>query len=97
MTSNAPEPRLRHDPADTCFELTLENEVASLKYHHEDNTMVISHTFVPAGLRGTGVASRLVRGALDEARNQGWNVRSECSYVTSFLESHHDDYADLIG
>lgn len=97
MTIQTSEPRLRHDPGAAHFELLAGAEVATLQYHLDRGRMVITHTFVPPTLRGGGVAAQLVRAALAEAREQGWKVRSECSYVTVFLQRYREEFADLTG
>lgn len=95
MNSATSTPRLRHDPGAAQFELSAEGEIATLQYHLDRGRMVITHTFVPPALRGGGMAAQLVRAALEEAREQGWKVRSECSYVSVFLQRYAEDYADI--
>lgn len=56
---------------------------------------VFLHTEVDDAHRGTGAGSTLVRGALDDTREQGRAVVSECPYVARWIE-RHDDYADLV-
>lgn len=46
------------------------------------------HTFVPASLRGRGIAEALVTAALDWAQSQSLDVSASCSYVARYLERH---------
>lgn len=57
--------------------------------------MVFTHTLVPPELRGRGVAEKLVRAALAEARARGCRVVPQCSYVARFIE-RHAEYQDLL-
>jgi predicted GNAT family acetyltransferase len=46
-------------------------------------------------MEGRGVGSKLVRGALDEARERGLKVVPNCSFVRHFIDSH-EDYQALL-
>jgi len=50
---------------------------------------------VPDALAGRGVGSKLVRGALDQARGRGLKVVAQCPFVKGYIEKH-PDYADLL-
>ena len=49
---------------------------------------VIDHTFVDDSLRGQGMASKLVRMAVDEIESRGGEVRATCSYAKKWLEDN---------
>ena len=68
---------------------------AFLAYTLDGNCATFVHTLVPEGLRGRGVAARLVRAALDEARKRCWKVVPRCSYVAAFIE-RNPEFADLV-
>jgi predicted GNAT family acetyltransferase len=53
------------------------------------------HTEVPQALSGQGVASRLIRGALEMVRAQGLKVVSTCPFVSAFM-GKHPQYNDLL-
>lgn len=61
----------------------------------DDGRMVFTHTVVPAELRGRGIAEKLVRAALAEARTAGRRVVPTCSYVARFIE-RHPEFQDLL-
>jgi predicted GNAT family acetyltransferase len=48
------------------------------------------------GFEGMGIASTLVRRALDDARARHRPVLPACPFVASFIERHSDEYADLL-
>lgn len=95
MTSEPHSSQVVHKRSENRYELTVNGARATLDYHIDDRHMVITHTFVPPALRGGGIAAELVRSALADARKDGHKVRSECSYVSAYLERHAAQYADL--
>jgi hypothetical protein len=86
---------IRHDTAARRFEAVVDGEHCLLDYELADGVMTITHTRVPEAVGGRGVASALVRAALDEARGQGWRVVPACSYAAVWLR-RHPDYQDLL-
>ena len=68
---------------------------AFLSYTREGDRVILDHTFVPVELRGRGLAAQLTVAALDEARQQGWKVVPQCSYVARFIE-RNPRFADLL-
>jgi predicted GNAT family acetyltransferase len=54
-----------------------------------------SHTEVPPELGGKGIASKLIRGALDQVRAEGLKVIAQCPFVKAFIDKHAD-YQDLL-
>jgi predicted GNAT family acetyltransferase len=64
-------------------------EPAVLAYEALDGgTLDLAHTVVPAEARGGGVASALVRAAVDHARANGLKLVPTCPYVAAWLERH---------
>jgi predicted GNAT family acetyltransferase len=53
------------------------------------------HTEVDLAQEGKGLASTLVRGALDDIRARGGVIVPLCPYVIGFLR-RHPDYEDLV-
>lgn len=45
-----------------------------------------THTFVPPALRGRGIAARLVEAMIADAREQGFRIAPDCSYVRSYFD-----------
>ena len=69
---------------------------AEITYREKPNgTLVYNHTYVPAELRGKGVAGKLTRFAMEWAREHGRKVRATCPYIVSFLENH-PEYEDIL-
>ncbi len=57
---------------------------------------VAEHTIVPPELGGRGVAGRLVDALIADAREQGFKVVPECSYVAAAF-ARHPEWAGLRG
>ncbi|WCO66062.1 GNAT family N-acetyltransferase [Iamia majanohamensis] len=84
-----------HDDADR-YEVHVDGALAGYADRHvADGTMVLPHTVVDPRFRGRGLAARLVRRALDDARARDLAVAPACSYVADFL-AHHPDDLDLV-
>jgi hypothetical protein len=81
---------IRHDPVACRFETEVEGEHCQLDYTLADEVMTITHTRVPQAVGGRGIASELVRAALEEARACGWRVVPACSYAALWLRRHPD-------
>lgn len=78
------------------FELEEEGGTAFVTYLLEGETITFTHTIVPEDLEGRGVGSKLVKGALDDARERGLKVVPACSFVRHYIETH-EEYRDLLG
>ena len=77
------------------FELTFEGHLAATYYAISGNVITFIHTEVPPELGGRGIASRLIKGALDQVRAEGLKVIAQCPFVKAFIEKN-PDYADLL-
>ena len=87
---------VRDNKAQSRFELDVEGGVAFANYRATPSTVIITHTETPRTLRGRGIASELVRGALELIRADGLKVVAGCGFVVDYL-SKHPEYADLAG
>jgi len=78
------------------FELDVEGGLAFANYRLSPQAVVITHTETPRALRGRGIASELVKGALELIRADGLKVVAGCGFVVDYLRKH-PEYADLEG
>jgi predicted GNAT family acetyltransferase len=84
-----------HDPARRTFAAWIEGQEAYLRYLPAgDRVLDYASTYVPHRLRGRGIASAIVRQALDHARGEGYRVIPSCWFVRDFLVKH-PEYGDL--
>jgi uncharacterized protein len=77
------------------FELHLNGALAFANYRLVPGTVIITHTETPPELRGQGIASKLINGALDQIRSDGLKVIASCGFVAGYLEKH-PEFADLV-
>ena len=85
------------------WEAHLNQYVALTEYRRRGETIFFIHTEVPPELEGQGVASQLVKTALDDARRQHLAVVPFCPFVAGYIRRHPDykalvpaDYRDLV-
>jgi predicted GNAT family acetyltransferase len=78
------------------FELDVEGAIAFANYRLTPSAVIITHTETPRALRGRGVASKLVHGALEQIRADGLKVVAGCGFVVDYLRKH-PEFADLAG
>jgi 2'-5' RNA ligase len=86
---------VRDNPAARRFELDIDGALAVAQYRLDGDTILFTHTEVPARLQGRGIGSRLVRGALDAARARGLRVVPLCSFVADYIR-RHPEVKDLV-
>ncbi len=76
---------------------SVEGRVAAFAaYIPRDGLVVFTHTETDPSFEGEGVASQLVRWALDDVRSRGLRVQPQCSFVQAYIARHHDEYGDLV-
>ena len=59
-----------------------------------DGARVAEHTLVPPEIGGRGVAGKLVEALIADARELGFRVEPECSYVAAAFDKH-PEWAEL--
>lgn len=89
-------PEVVHNAAANRYEITLEGHQAVAEYAFDGERQVFTHTFVPPELRGKGLAEKLVRRGLEDARAAGRKVVPACSYVAVFIQ-RNKEFVTLVG
>jgi len=79
---------LRDNTALSRFELDAGGVTAFMKYRLNGGVLTLDHTETPVEARGRGIASRLVKGVLDEARRRGPKIVPRCPFVSAYLAKH---------
>jgi predicted GNAT family acetyltransferase len=95
MTSES-EQTIRDNPEERRYELRDGEHLATVTYRLAPGRITFIHTRVPDALSGRGIASRLARYVLDDARRRGLEVVPICPYVAAFIRRHPGDYIELV-
>jgi predicted GNAT family acetyltransferase len=77
------------------YEVHVEGKLAFLEYRIRDDIITFTHTEVPPELEGRGIAARMARRALEDARAGGYTIIPFCPYVARYI-SRHPEYADMV-
>lgn len=77
------------------YELDADGATAFADYRLAPGKVIIIHTETPRPLRGRGIASKLVQGALEQIRADGLKVVAGCGFVVDYLEKH-PEFADVV-
>jgi uncharacterized protein len=88
--------QVRDNKSQRRFELDVEGAVAFANYRPTPESVIITHTETPRALRGRGIASELVKGALELIRADGLKVVAGCGFVVDYLQKH-PEFSDLVG
>jgi predicted GNAT family acetyltransferase len=89
------EDRIELDRDARRFTVKVDGQVGVLDFDQNDGVMAINSVRVPEAIGGRGIAGRLTRRALDQARAEGLSVDPACPYARRWIEKH-PDYQDLV-
>lgn len=89
-------PPVQHRPERQMFEMEFgSGRRALIEYRQMQGSLAFTHTEVPPELEGRGIGGRLVKTALDWARDQNTSVIPACSFVLAYVR-RHQEYLDLM-
>ncbi|MEV6164404.1 GNAT family N-acetyltransferase [Streptomyces sp. NPDC052052] len=95
MTDQTPAPLVRNVADRHRYEILVAGESGGFTaYRDRGAQRVFYHTKIHEAFSGRGLASQLVREALDDVRAAGKRVVPVCPYVKAFL-SKHEEFADI--
>ena len=77
------------------FEFDAEGGTALAFYRLNGDVMAITHTEVPAAVRGRGIGSQMMRAVLGDVRAQGLKVVPRCPFVADYI-GRNPEFADLL-
>jgi predicted GNAT family acetyltransferase len=73
------------------YELSIDGEVVGfMTYRARPGLIAFIHTEVDERLQGQGLADRLIRFALEDARTRDLAVLPFCPFVKGFIERHRE-------
>ena len=70
------------------------NEIGRLTWVSRGNVRIADHTIVPPAIGGQGVAAALVQKLVTDAKDQGFTIVPQCSYVAAQFR-RHPEWAEL--
>ncbi|MBX2820355.1 MAG: N-acetyltransferase [Rhodothermaceae bacterium] len=77
------------------YEADLGSAKAKIEYIPTKKMIVFTHTEVPREYEGQGVANKMIRHVLDEARENNMQVHPMCPFVKLFIR-RHPEYLDIV-
>ena len=69
--------------------------VGRMTWYKVGDARLVDHTVVPPEIGGRGIAARLVEAIVADAREQGFRIIPQCSYVDAQFR-RHPDWSDLL-
>lgn len=86
------------------YELDVDGGQAVVTYNLSGQNLMITETLVPQALEGRGIASRLAKHVLADARERGLLVLPVCPFFSTYLKKHpehaeavHPTYRGILG
>ena len=79
---------IQHQPDASRFAAETEAGTAHLDYIRSPDLLTFTHTEVPIGAEGQGIASALAAAGLEYARAEGLRVLPICPFVLSYIRRH---------
>lgn len=70
-------------------------EAGEIDYRMDGDVRVYVHTGVRDAYEGQGLAGKLAKHVLDDARAEGIQIGATCPYIRGYLE-RHEEYRDLL-
>lgn len=77
------------------YELDVEGETAVVIYNLSGENLMITETLVPEALEGRGIASRLAKHVIADARERGLVILPICPFFAGYLQKH-PEHVDVV-
>ena len=87
---------ITHNAETHRFEVHESGHTAYLQYYQlPDGVVDFAETETPLEIRGRGIATAIIKGALEWARSQGYRIVPGCPFVATYV-NRHTEYSDLL-
>lgn len=88
---------IQHQPLQRQFIVVVNQQTAHLKYHvcADEKILDYYHTYVPPALRGQNIGQKIVKFALDYAKENHLTVIPTCPFIRQYIEQH-PEYKPLV-
>ncbi len=98
------DPDIRDNAEMKRYELPVDGEVAVVTYNLSPSSLMITETLVPQKLEGQGLASRLAKHVIADAKDRGLLILPVCPFFMGYLQKHpehaevvHPTYRGILG
>ena len=95
MSIQKEEITILNNEAKSQFEAHVQGHIAVTEYRIVKNRVIFTHTEVPVGLEGQGIASKLAKAALDFAKQGELVVMPLCPFIAGYIH-RHPEYKPLV-
>jgi predicted GNAT family acetyltransferase len=99
-----PDPEIRDNAEMKRYELPVDGDVAVVTYNLSPSSLMITETLVPPRLEGRGLASRLAKHVIADAKDRSLLILPVCPFFMGYLRKHsehaevvHPTYRDILG
>ncbi|WP_312689631.1 GNAT family N-acetyltransferase [Brevundimonas nasdae] len=89
------DPEIRDNAERHQYELPVEGEIAVVTYNLSSPNLMITETLVPQRLEGRGIASRLAKHVIEDARERELLILPVCPFFAAYFQKH-PDLADAV-
>lgn len=89
------DPEIRDNADRHQYELPVEGEIAVVTYNLSPPNLMITETLVPQRLEGRGIASRLAKHVIEDARKRELLILPVCPFFAAYFQKH-PDLADAV-
>ena len=89
------DPDIRDNADAKRYELPVEGEIAVVTYNLSPPNLMITETLVPEKLEGQGIASRLAKHVIEDARERGLLILPVCTFFSAYFQKHPEN-ADVV-
>ncbi|MEO1287688.1 MAG: GNAT family N-acetyltransferase [Chloroflexota bacterium] len=84
-----------NNPEQKRFEIDLgDNKYAFAEYSIAGKNIIFTHTEVPVGFEGQGIATKLADVAMTYAKDEGLKVQALCPFFKKYV-TEHPEYHDI--
>lgn len=98
------DPEIQDNPDRHQYELPVEGEIAVVTYNLSAPNLMITETLVPQRLEGRGIASRLAKHVIEDARKRELLILPVCPFFAAYFQKHpeladavHPTYRTILG
>ena len=87
-----------HNASAQQYEIRIGDELAGFTVAEptdDPGVILFPHTEIAEAFEGRGLASELVKGALDDVRERELRIKPTCPYILGWLPKH-PEYQDLV-